>query len=345
MDNCQPSLELSSGTPMPLKRSLLVAGKRPRRGLHIPLKTSNIQQQYLLSILQSQTVQPRQQHFTAMSRTGLEAKLRSTLHSLWVDTTWARRASTLHRMVQLAEHLSMPTDQHAAALWAVSAPAIKTRLARATECQAILKRFGMDTELLSLLANSLRGCGALIPDHQAPPCTVPELERLIKLADLPLQTAMQIAWKTCSRWDEVERLTKESFILVTPTLVVIDWADKTKGSRKCPFRASKYTEISGPRVKEICAFLKKLPRWHKVSQMSTTAMDAWLKNNNSHLSAHSFKRGALDVLAMKGIPHQLISLMAKHKRPDEIKADTIRYLSPLPAAHLTGTAAITKYLP
>lgn len=204
---------------------------------------------------------------------------------------------------------------------------------------------------LALHRRSLLGEGAATPIKQAPP--LPR-ELLDHPTLRPHRLALLVAWKTASRWDEVQRITRESCTILPPTAdnplqVLVDWSDKTKASRCNPHRASRFTLIEGPLTEELRSLLLPLHPRATLTVMTTTALDTILRPLG--FSAHSIKAGALNVAAKAlssrpGLESEmLLSRLAKHQHPLDPTTTTLGYLRDHVAlARTLGTHQVTRYL-
>jgi len=203
---------------------------------------------------------------------------------------------------------------------------------------------------LALARRNLTGAGALVPHHQAPPISKHQLLEIPELR--PHRLALLIAWKSASRWDEVAKLTRANITTLPatenlPMEVHVDWFRGTKMSRTDPFRASRYTVISGDNTEEIAMMLQLLPEQSPITTLTTSALDKLLLPH--HFSAHSIKAGAIDTVT-KALPpglesEKLIARLAKHKHFADPESTTLRYVrDPAALARLLGTAAATRLL-
>lgn len=156
--------------------------------------------------------------------------------------------------------------------------------------------------------------GARIPEKQAPPADPSLLDdpRLTKSYHQRMQ--VWLAWKTASRWGDLQSLTLHDFIVPNPYTLIVDWSNKTKSSKRRPFRASRYTVIQGPRTPELLKWLSTLR--DPIQWMKTPEAAALFKNVDPTLTAHSIKVGATKVLewavANKQLSLEIKSRVLKH---------------------------------
>lgn len=198
---------------------------------------------------------------------------------------------------------------------------------------------------LQLASKQLRAEGALLPKHQAPAILRAQLEHaVLRSHRLPLL----LAWKSASRWDEISKLiVPTSFIVMSPTEIIVDWLQETKASRTDPHRASRFTVLLGSDVEELYHLLSQHPPG-PITSLSTSALTRLLRRAfpGENLSAHSLKAGAMDVLAAAVVAGHIsiseMSRIAKHKTPSDPSATTLRYVRDLPTlarALATGRAS------
>jgi hypothetical protein len=276
---------------------------------------------------------------------------------MWAASTQANYARLAHRWQEYAK--SKREEVWAASTitsWLLSEtcePAAKhsyLKVAKAIR-SAREKLLHSSTDLLS---KHLRGDGALIPQRQAPPLKRELLDHPIFI---PHRLAVLLAWSSASRWDEISRLTKESFIAIAPDEVIVDWFTGTKATRTQPFRASRFTVIRSRYVAEIADRLLRLKSEEPVTQLTTSQITTLLRKAapEENLSAHSFKAGALDEVAFRlstaqpPLPHleQEVALarLAKHVHALDPNPTTLRYIrTPEHLARMLGTGKTTELL-
>jgi hypothetical protein len=187
-----------------------------------------------------------------------------------------------------------------------------------------------------------------------------------------LRLLVWVAWKTSSRVDEVANLNCNSFHILSPMEILVDFCI-TKTNQAGQWRLDHLVIIQQTRG---------IPQWvfQAIANLSCTAplyphttshLDKWLAKipvtdfpplapfmepehgftrQKRHLTAHSFKRGAQAVLwvaASKNlIPVELVQRMAKHRNgPDLIPGTTIGYApSKILVAQAGGSQMATRLL-
>ena len=271
----------------------------------------------------------------------------------------------------------------AAALWTESTrestvPA--SRLKYISDMTAMASRLGLSTPISRMYAGGLRGIGAMVPTNQALPIRAEDVK---SLAEALLRserdghrayTAIYIAWKTASRWGEIQMLQQSQIRLVpphrkagpqapgaplTPPWILVEWRDRTKATSKgdC-FRPDSWTLIEDP-----APFPEPVTR--TLRELETEQPDAYLYSRPTewlermmrrHLpkkeySAHSIKAGAArflaEALTHQLIPEELLARMLKHKVASAVPSTTIRYVArdPLTPAEMFKTNLATVLLP
>jgi hypothetical protein len=165
------------------------------------------------------------------------------------------------------------------------------------------------------------------------------------------RAALALAWKTASRWDEIQRILPSSIVLVSPQEVIVDWGVRTKASRRDPWRAAKYTVVRGRLTPGIA---RTIAQWYSgperpLTTLTTANISGMLKAIDCRLSAHSIKHGAMNLLARHAAEGRLdptkIALVGKHKQVCDLTSTTIRYLTDrVAAARMLGTHQATELL-
>lgn len=196
----------------------------------------------------------------------------------------------------------------------------------------------------------------------------PGLERrapAVPLADLllvdELETAIFIMWKTCSRYDDVARMTKRQFIRTSEREIIISWADNTKTTRTDPFRQDSQVAVrmlnDAPIPRVVLETIAEMPANRPLLPRNSGWFRRFLARavppppNQRALTAHSFKRGALQYLAQQvaegRLPISLLPVMAKHKTGLSILPETtLRYIADVALkAHVMETHRATALLP
>jgi integrase len=294
---------------------------------------------------------------------GLRTDALVALRKMWADSTWSNRISLVNRLEKFRQqHPALLANTSEALDWAIMLFAQSTgamassKLTYVKHLSALYHRQEHQLPLCSMYATALRSQAA-VPMHQARPATTDQIDRMLDraAADTPrLRTAIFVAWKTASRWDEVSRLTKESFILVTEREIVVEWMCNTKTTRLDPFRSSTWTVIAhdAPMTEHVDTIQGLAPS-ETLTSFSTSQFVDWMQRDaeTKYLTAQSIKRGALTHLVTHALNNTLditlIPRLAKHKMTvDALPATTFRYLADrVSLARLMKTQDATIHLP
>lgn len=213
----------------------------------------------------------------------------------------------------------------------------------------ILRRTpGVPPEDLIRLKEYIKGLnktGARQPQRQAPPLTLSQFRTLMNHPslqgpeNLPMRAVIWVAWKTCSRVDEVRNLKRGLKTTDHPNELLINWGGATKTSVLHPFAPRFHTLLSWNHAEssvpdtQLLAYLTEgtgtLGHGVKTSDVATT-MQRIL--GNPALGAHSIKRGAIDhlwSLTINPPEVEAIEMVAKHQSPKNAPLGEvhIRYIS------------------
>lgn len=284
---------------------------------------------------------------------GVTAELMERLATAWAPSTWQMRESVWRRFQEFASGRSDSLDR-CAAEWVVTLPGVKdsTRLTYAKHLLSLLKAQQVSAPTTTLLCRALERGGATTPTAQATPATRLEVDQLRALWEEPWGVALFILWKSASRWDDVRHLQREHFLRITPTEIIIRWPC-WKTNPQGEIRASSFVVITDPQpMTEVARYLKALEPTTPIAPWTTPVFRSKVQKTLPHLTAHSFKRGALLTLfkaAQSGrFDMWLIPRLAKHATHlHEFPATTLRYGSrgdDVALARLLGTGAATRCL-
>ena len=277
------------------------------------------------------------------------SRLRQLLRQLWASSTWAQRQALWRRLCEFASANNAPINDLTAAMF-VSSMAVtpQTQHSYASALSALFSRLGLPNGVLAMMAAALRAQGALIPRRQAAPATREHIERLITQLPRRSATAIALAWKTASRWSDINRLLGRQVLVATPEEIVLDFSDRTKTSRSRPFAPQLLVVIRGRWTPQIAAVLRQLRPSEPLTRLTTAQVGDMLRPLG--LSAHSIKRGALDLVAAAveegRLEASVLPLLARHKTDHPpVQASVIRYVSNKPAlARALGTQHATVLL-
>lgn len=292
----------------------------------------------------------------------------TAVSSMWAASTWRARAQLWRRFTAFVKKnniSSWPPGLQAASFItsATANVAVTSRLTYAKDLAAIMRRLGQPVPLMGMLCTALRADGGTIPTTQAVPASRSQIAFLFNTAvaqhNTTLAFAIWIAWKTCSRWDDILTLQKRHFIYSNGhDTIVIEWG-ATKSTRLDPYRASGWTVIQEDRnqalIRSLTAIVRALPSMDSffISDWTTSRFIRWTQSHErtESLTAHSIKRGAVGFLMMmaaRGLLHdpRIISVLAKHKDAlHEFQSTTLRYApNKVHTARMLGTQHATRLL-
>lgn len=184
---------------------------------------------------------------------------------------------------------------------------------------------------LTLIEKTFRHLG---PASQAVPIKKSQvIELLRKTSDPGRRVAFFLCWKTASRVADISPLKRENFLVLSAEEIIIHFT-AGKVLSKHPFKSYAVVIIHDKdSMKFVVDHVSKFQVGTLVfPHFSTPVAYTALKKFNPDLSAHSFKRGAIDVLADRVaegvIPVTLLSHLAKHSSPEECLSETtVRYIN------------------
>jgi hypothetical protein len=209
---------------------------------------------------------------------------------------------------------------------------LSSRLTYAKTLSAIATALGWEVPMLRLYMAGLRKLGAEAPTHQATPLPRDLMRRIISATRDPhTQAALFLAWKTASRWADILTLTRESFVQLTPTQIVIEWS-RTKTTSQGDFNPWRWTVVHDEgSMAELVRTLRSLRRNQPLTTIPTAQVPQLLQRFGGDYTAHSVKRGAVDHLVHEAVAgrldQQLIPLLAKHQNvASQFPATTLRYV-------------------
>jgi hypothetical protein len=285
------------------------------------------------------------------------ARVQSAFHFLWADTTVSRRHHLVHRWVAYCHQHQLPLDDASVVLFVMAQPALSpgSQFQYLKDLSGTFKRLQLPRLEIQAMQNCLAADGAAMPEDQAKPMQLDDLERWLPVLEPMVRLAAMLAWKTASRWGEVAKLAKVNFIVSTEQEVIIDWADLPKGCRRDKYKPSMYTVICGRWTREIHHLLRLAPMGDEpFCPWQTADLDREIKKWPwmEEYSGHSFKKGAATFLVEAMVQRQLpiqpheLSVLLKHKLVfDLLSSSDLRYPSMGPnLARLLGTQKVTKWL-
>lgn len=247
----------------------------------------------------------------------------------------------------------MPLDQHTALLFIHNMDiSIQAKHTYARNIINILRKLGQPHQELTLLDTALRARGALTPISQAKPLLKSDLLKVIQEVDALTARLLMLAWKTASRWDEIQRLEPQSILHLSPSEIVLYFGAETKTSRTRPFRPDLFCVVRGDGT-------EGLAKWIATAMQGKKRDDKLFPYPTHKLrdvlapwgyTAHSIKRGAL-LHVLQALPLgspllTIVPLLGKHAPSFPILGDlTVRYAGEqLEVARHLGTGLLTCLL-
>jgi hypothetical protein len=263
---------------------------------------------------------------------------------IWATSTWKQRAQLWRRLDEFSNRHNiqhLPLGMRATAMISsLNNISQSSKLTYAKSFRGIAHQLSMQTPLLSLYVSSLNADGAGIPTHQALPASQLQVRTLIRwciteLNSPRLATAIYIMFKTASRWDDVANLQKRSLIHSEQNQLIIEWG-KTKTNRRMQYLVFGWTiieELNYPEMIQIA--LETFANLKDDEFLCQLETDRFVRIIQRHplckeLTAHSFKRGAADVLwqaaANNIIDPRRITMLLKHKdQQHDFPSTTLTY--------------------
>jgi len=175
----------------------------------------------------------------ALQRQGIE-----TIRLMWSKNTWTERNKIMLRFDRfMTEHkLSIEEDLEWGIIMFIESTSSTTvassRLTYSKALTAMFHKMGTSTPLVQLHQAGLRVASAGTPILQATPALTSQIDRMLLRAapmDDNLDIAIWIAWKTCSRWDEISNIIGRSIIRADSETIII--AGATAPRRREPIRS------------------------------------------------------------------------------------------------------------
>ena len=224
-------------------------------------------------------------------------KLQETLEKMWASKTTASRRNLWRRFRAWAREKEKPANASSAVLFVMATGvAVQGLLSYAKSLSAVMGRNRKRTAVeLGCSTEGERGGNTAGTGNANDKFRPGGLGKGARLKD---HLAMLVCWKTASRWGETAALSRDQFIPVSPSEIIIDWFRTPKGRRANPYSPSRWTVIKGNHTEEIKILLdamgefKKLHPWDMSKLVKTFQQDGRMKR----YTAHSIKRGAISHL-------------------------------------------------
>jgi hypothetical protein len=298
----------------------------------------------------------------------MQRRATDIMTALYANSTWDKiRNLTIRLSAFRLQHSLNNTEDldWSIVMFIISEPdlAQSTRHSYLKSLSAFYRRMKCDLPLCSILASALTATGALIPLHQARPANMSQLNNLVAQAysrhGHRIMTLYFLMSKTASRFDEVSRLEATqivSYQQIVPSAdnnystheLILDWRDRTKSTRRDPYRASTWTVIHHQQPLDIIvATLRQLPPGQTLVNWTSADSLAFIRSVEPELENHSVKRGVIDFLAdtISFSDRDILQVLAKHKHPSQMSSTTIRYGAGPAMARQQQTQRLTARIP
>jgi hypothetical protein len=153
-------------------------------------------------------------------------------------TTWESRHGLFRRFLEAEPSLRHEDVGTQLAMFVQSQQVmLSSRLTYAKTLSAVATSLGWEVPMLRLYMAGLRKQGAEAPTHQATPMPRELMRRIVAATQDPCtKVALFLAWKTASRWADILALTKESFVQLSSSQLVIEWSRTKTTSDFNPWR-------------------------------------------------------------------------------------------------------------
>ena len=309
----------------------------------------------------------------------LALEVHQQLARMWSGSTWKGRKRVWRRYAAFAEQMTgTPTqsiDGHLAAMWVQYRRhrriKLQTAISEVSALLALTQR--IPTTNLSELTDYIAAMRKQVRPgkiQQALPLTREQIDQLTAQwsETAPAEaTALWLAWKTASRWSDINKLTRRSLkLLDDKRMMVVFYETKTQNGEYRPDHVVLVHENAGlPAF--VTETLNQMTPGQLLTTMTTNALARKLANLPVNLkwrhdlqrfswgelrqqySAHSIKRGAIhrlwEAAANGSIEVNMVSFMAKHKTDFKVSQNTVRYAPNLyQVARAMGSEEATRLL-
>ena len=268
------------------------------------------------------------------SKVGVEGavqRLQSVVAEMWAKSTTQQRRFLWDRMTRWVHLNGLEVNADSASLFVLATSVSpQGQLTYCKSLSGLFRHLGLANQSLLSLGAALRAAGAAIPQKQALPIPRDVLLGWAVSQSADVRLCALLAWKTASRWSEVQLLRSDQFLIVSANEVIIDWFVTPKGRRADPFRSCRLVVVAGSLVSEIARLFHLLSPFQRLTHLDTCHLDKTWKKELPSYTAHSIKRGAIShllVLLARGVPIQevLVSRLAKHASESGLSPMTLRY--------------------
>ena len=261
--------------------------------------------------------------------------------NFWAESTMANRRALWARFVKFRQQqpqAATTTMDEAVTEFVATLPdiSLSTRKTYAVSLCGILRELMVPYPTLSMARKGMVAMGANTPESKATPITRDQVHFLMhknKVRWPLLCLTFWLLWKTASRFDDVQHLTRESFLVVDENELILVFG-RLKNNREGKIKMSSLVHIldRAPMTWQ-CRCLRALSSNEKIVPVNYQSFMRHLTTSFPDLSAHSFKHGAHEqmlrhVEALELDP-DLVPYLMKHAGGNHrYSAQTIAYSSP-----------------
>jgi hypothetical protein len=255
--------------------------------------------------------------------------------SAWAQSTWETRTQLWRRLTQFRLVNGTHNIDLDIIRFCEDQPVrIQSRHQYAKSLATVAMHLSIPTPLAKWYQTGLTKLGSLIAQDPAVPATVEQIEFIKQFFPPATAAVLLLCWKAAARFDDVQRLTRDDFLLVTPTRIIIQWR-KTKSNQTGVLQSHSLTVVDDPKGMPIILHrIMRLKNQTQFSPLDGGKVRDMLKKfpATKELTLHSFKRGAADVLIREvnagHLDVELVPRLLKHKHPlQEIPDVTLRCIS------------------
>ena len=258
----------------------------------------------------------------------LTERVDRTISDRYARSTWNRHKYLKNMLMHFSLAIGAPLHVQTVILaleWIGSGTSRRTLLGYARTVRAMSRHFQNDA--MDSYIGGLRAQAAKEPLHQAGEISKADVLRLLHAAPPELRWAIWLVWMTCSRWGDVQGLSRDR-LLSSPASLIVDFQGVTKTSKTNPHRMDHLVAIpwTVPGAREFWTWA--VTRSTLFPRTSTDVVTRLMRKvlGRSDVAAHSFKRSTLGIMllaAHKGlIPMRLVAQMGKHLGLDPLLPDT-----------------------
>ena len=206
-------------------------------------------------------------------------------------------------------------------------------------------KYMQDVQALLELRDAYRRASIHDVPHQARPISPSEVMQFWRSpAAGQYRVVVLLAWVLASRVDDIRRIEKDRVVFLglkewrrgpsseTAWSIMVDFSNELKSATQAPWALGSTALLLLPEDKR-SLYEELQATWPREFDVTTDAVTRALKSVSESLSAHSLKRGAVEVLAQAAaegtVDAAAIHVLAKHKGGEtlSVPTSTTRYVS------------------